>query len=95
MNVKKMPALLILTAILIIGCSSHKGNPSNSRAAQDGHYRYVRSLCEQEAEARCWRPVGPDPLYVNEIKAYFAQSGCMKDWISGCMEKHGYASLRD
>ena len=85
----------MLTAILIIGCSNHNGDHLNSIAAQDGHFRYVSNLCEKEAEARCWSPVGPSPLYVNEINEYFKQSGCMKDWVRGCMEKHGYTFVND
>ena len=73
-----------------MGCSHYNGDPVTLTAAQNADFRYARQLCEQKANARCWRPVWASPLYVSETKEYRKQSGCMEDWMEACLEKQGY-----
>ncbi len=90
MKIGKLILLIILAVIMVAGCSGKKKMSQTSIASEDPEYRRIKDLCEQEAHGRCWEPADSSPLGINEIKENYKQSKCKKEWISTCMEKHGY-----
>ena len=82
--------LIILAVIMLGGCSWKKTISQTSIASEDPEFRRVKDLCEQEAQGRCWEPADSSPLWLNEIWESWKQSKCKKEWISICLEKHGY-----
>ncbi len=90
MNIGKFILLLIMAAMMAVGCFGKEKISHNSIASEDPDFRKIMDLCEQEAQARCWKPADSSPVYLNEIMEKRRQSKCRKDWISSCMEKHGY-----
>ena len=90
MKIGKPILLIILAVIMMGGCSAKKKMSQTSIASEDPEYRRTKDLCEQEAQSHCWEPADSSPLYLNEIWENYKQSKCKKEWISTCMEKHGY-----
>ncbi len=90
MKIGKYIILIILAVIMVGGCSGKKKISQTSIASEDPEYRRIKDLCEQEAQGRCWEPADSSPLGINEIRENYKQSKCNKEWISTCMEKHGY-----
>jgi len=90
MKIGELILLIILAVIVVGGCSGTENVSQTSIASEDPDFRKAKDLCEQEAHARCWEPIDSSPLYINEIMENRKQSKCKKEWISSCMEKHGY-----
>jgi len=90
MKIGELILLIILAVIMVGGCSGTENVSQTSIASEDPDFRRTKDLCEQEALARCWEPADSSPLYLNEIRENRKQSKCKKEWISSCMEKHGY-----
>ncbi len=90
MKIQKFILLIILAVIMVAGCSGKENISQPSIASEDPEYRRIKDLCEQEAQGRCWEPADSSPLGINEIRENYKQSKCNKEWISTCMEKHGY-----
>jgi len=90
MKIGKYIILIILAVIMVAGCSGKEKMSQTSYASEDPEYRRIKDLCEQEAQGRCWKPTDSSPLWLNEIWENRKQSKCKKEWISTCMEKHGY-----
>ena len=90
MKIGKYILLIILAVIMVAGCSGKEKISQTAIASEDPEYRRINDLCEQEAQGRCWEPADSSPLGINEIRQNYKQSKCKKEWISTCMEKHGY-----
>ncbi len=90
MKIGKLILLIVLAVITIGGCSGKETISQTSIASEDPEYRRIKDLCEQEALARCWEPADSSPLYLKEFLEKRKQSKCKEEWISTCMEKHGY-----
>ena len=90
MKIGRYIILVILVVIMVGGCSGKEKKSQTSIASEDPEYRRIKDLCEQEAQGRCWEPADSSPLGINEIRENYKQSKCKKEWISTCMEKHGY-----
>ena len=90
MKIGELILLIILAVIMAAGCSGTENVSQTSIASEDPDFRRIKDLCEQEALARCWEPADSSPLYLNEIRENRKQAKCKKEWISSCMEKHGY-----
>jgi len=76
------------------GCSGSKKLTPTEQASGDPAYRKIKDLCEQEALGQCWKQADSSPLYLNEIWQNYKQSKCKKEWVTFCMEKHGYSGKR-
>ena len=90
MKIVRYILLIILTGLLVSGCSGTEEISQTAIASEDPDFRQIKDLCEQEARARCWEPADSSPLYLNVILEKRRQSKCREDWISSCYEKHGY-----
>lgn len=90
MKIGELILLIILAVIMVGGCSGKEKISQTAIASEDPDFRRIKDLCEQEALARCWEPVDSSPLWLNEIRENRKQAKCKKEWISSCMEKHGY-----
>ena len=90
MKIGKLIFLIFLVVIMLGGCSGKKTISQTSIASDDPEFRRIKDLCEQEAQGRCWEPADSSPLWFNEILENRKQSKCKIEWISTCLEKHGY-----